>query len=83
MKENRISLTEAAFTNLCKKGSFIIEDSYGRSDIPFTTQQIKSLIKGEILEIKSMDGMIINNLILQDIGFDKINEILKRSPVYS
>jgi len=79
--ENRISLNEAMFTNLCKMG--YIKD--GNNQLTFTSTEIAKICKGEILEKNIENWGEINNykFLLQDIGFDLINEILKRSPIYS
>ena len=81
MKENRILLNESTFTNLCKSGFFTYNSrETGRDEISFTRLDIKSLAKGEIIE-KNVGNLY--KFALQDIGFDLIKEIIKRSPIYS
>ena len=81
MKENRILLNESSFTSLVKKG-FIIYDGI---EVSLYKSDISNLCKGEIVEKIHTDwtGDIIFKLALQDIGFDVINEILKRSPLFN
>lgn len=80
-KEIRTLLTESAFNNLCKNGR-ILHNSVlsGKTDIVFTNIDIKEIISGSILE-KETDDCILK-FALQDIGYDMIREILKRSPIY-
>jgi hypothetical protein len=81
MDEKRILLNESTFTNLCKMG--FLKD--GNIQLNFTSNEIATLCKGEILEKTYNDwsGNIIFKFALQDIGFEIINEILKRSPIFS
>ena len=81
MEENKIFLNESQFTNLVKNG-FI---KYNNIELTFDKSNIKTLCKGEILEKTYPDwsGNIIFKIALQDIEFDMINEILKRSPIFS
>lgn len=81
MEEKRISLSEALFTNICKMG--FIKD--GNFQLNFTSNEIKTLCKGEILEktYNNWGSNISYKFALQDLGFEMINEILKRSPIYS
>jgi len=81
MEEKRISLSEALFTNICKMG--FIKD--GNFQLNFTSNEIKTLCKGEILEktYNNWGSNINYKFALQDLGFEMINEILKRSPIYS
>ena len=81
MEEKRISLSEALFTNICKMG--FIKD--GNFQLDFTSNEIKTLCRGEILEkiYNDWSGNIIYKILLKDIGFEMINEILKRSPIYA
>ena len=78
MKENRILLTEATFTNLCKIGYFTTSD---RHDIYFSKEDIINLSNGKIIENETTGSMY--KFALQDIGFSLIKEILKRSPIFS
>lgn len=82
MIENRISLTEMTFTNLCKSG-FITQRSklYGTIDINITRVDMSILVKGDILKKNIGEEEFL--LALQDIGFDNIKEIVKRSPIFS
>ena len=81
MKENRISLNESSFTNLCKSGFYTYSSKEtGRDEISFTKMDIRKLSKGEIIE-KNVGN--IYKFAVQDIGFDLIKEIVKRSPLYS
>lgn len=77
MKEKRILLTEPMFIGLCKKGYYSTPDS---GDLYFTKEDIKTLATGKIAS-KEESG-IQWLFMLQDIGFDMIDEILKRSPIY-
>ena len=81
MEEKRISLSEALFTNICKMG--FIKD--GNFQLDFTSNEIKTLCRGEILEktYNNWGSNINYKFGLQDLGFEMINEILKRSPIYS
>jgi hypothetical protein len=79
--ERKILLTEGMFTGLCKMGSMKVENDI---QISFTSREITQLCKGEVLD-KSVIGWTENinfKFALQDIGFDMINEILKRSPLF-
>ncbi len=81
-KEIRTVFTESSFTSLCKNG-FLIHNSTlsGKIQVDFTSLDIKTLISGKILEIELDD--VVLKFILQDLGFEMIKEILKRSPIYS
>ena len=78
--ERRILLTEGMFTGICKMG--FLKD--GNTQLNFTSNEIVTLCKGEILEKTYNDWTenIIFKFVLQDIGFEMINEILKRSPIF-
>ena len=80
--EKRILLTEGMFTGLCKMGFMKFEND---TQITFTSREITQLCKGEVLD-KSVIGWsetTIYQFLLQDIEIDTINEILKRSPIFS
>lgn len=82
MKEMRILLNEKTFTNLCKMGFYTAVENNSKNDLYFTKEDIKLLATGKIV-IKEANYEQTNWLfMLQDIGFDIINEILKRSPIY-
>jgi len=82
MKETRILLTEATFTNLCKSGYFVHRSQSGGSiDIRITKSDMKVITSGQILE-KDLGDEIIK-IALQDIGLELIREIVRRSPMYS
>jgi hypothetical protein len=81
MVENRISLTEVAFTNICKNGFTYQQTPEGRLQINLTKNDIKVLMVGKILTKKA--GNINVLFALQDIGRFTIGEIVKRSPIYS
>jgi hypothetical protein len=81
MKEIRILLNEATFTNLCKSGFVRYNHpETGRHDIPISKEEIKSMTKGNILD-KESDGHF--RIAIGDFGIDNIKEIIKRSPLYS
>ncbi len=79
MKETRILLTEPMFINLCKKGYY---STLNNSDLYFTKEDIKLLATGKIVSKEESYVGIQWLFMLQDIGFDMIDEILKRSPIY-
>jgi hypothetical protein len=86
MEENnneiRIVLNESTFTNLVKKGTI----SDGTNLIQFTNRDMIELCKGKIVEkeIILWTGNIEYKILLQqDISNENINEILKRSPIFS
>lgn len=82
MSEIRILLTEATFTNLCKSGYFTHKSpQYGSVDIRLTKADMKVITSGKILT-KDIGGEVFQ-IALQDIGFDLIREIIRRSPMYS
>lgn len=82
MKETRILLTEQTFTELCKLGYVACKTSYfNRVEIPFTRSDMALLTAGEIVEKNEVSGKFL--IALEDIGLDRIAEILKRSPIYS
>ena len=69
------------FTSLAKKG-FLMD---GNVQLQLTTRELALLCQGKILEKQHIDwnGTIEYRLAMQDIGFEMINEILKRSPIFS
>ena len=79
--EKRILLNDASFTSLAKKGYVI----YDAKQITLTTREIALLCQGKIVEKQEMEwtGPIDYKIALADIGFEMINEILKRSPIFS
>jgi hypothetical protein len=79
--ELRISLNEELFTNICKFGYITRQLEEGRTDIRFTSLDIKSLSEGEILKKEIETTTIL--FLIQDIGSELIREIIKRSPIYS
>lgn len=81
MKEIRILLTEQTFTELCKRGAVEYKMSYFNTlEIRITKNDILDLSSGDIIT-KEVDGQEFK-LALQDIGYDRIAAIIKRSPVY-
>jgi hypothetical protein len=80
-KEIRMLLNEYTFTNLCKAGFFMHNSPTGKTDVFVNRNDIRTLIKGEILTIPV--GEEDFKIALQDIGFTMIREILKRSPLFS
>jgi len=62
---NRIVLTEKDFTSL-------VSNNLVFNSIIFTDRNLLELITGEIVEIDN------NLIILQDIGFDRISNILDK-----
>lgn len=81
MKEVRILLTEETFTLLCKQGFVAHKNSmFNVSQINITKVDMEKLISGDILS-KPQDGFDFK-LALQDIGYDRIFAIIKRSPIY-
>ena len=69
------------FTSLAKKG-FLMD---GNVQLQLTTRELALLCQGKILEKQHIEwaGPVEYRIALQDIGFDMINEILKRSPIFS
>jgi hypothetical protein len=82
MKEKRILLSEAMFTNLCKIGYYTAVENNSKNDLYFTKEDIKLLANGKVVEKDASYAQTNWMFMLQDIGFDIINEILKRSPIY-
>jgi Ulp1 family protease len=80
-REIRTLFTESTFTNLCKSGFLFHNGTEGKVQVNFTNEDIKTLINGKILEKELQDVYL--KFALQDIGFEMIREILRRSPVYS
>ena len=54
-----------------------------KNDLYFTKEDIRLLVTGKIVEKEASYAQTNWLFMLQDIGFDTINEILKRSPIYS
>jgi TRAP-type mannitol/chloroaromatic compound transport system substrate-binding protein len=81
MKETRILLNETTFTNLCKMGYFTHLGELGTQNVTITKTDIKRLSKGEIIS-KDFSNETIK-IALQDIGFELVKEIIKRSPMFS
>jgi hypothetical protein len=81
IKENRILLTEATFTNLCKMGFIKYQGSLGKSEMHFTRLDIIELVNGGIVTKDFTEDVF--KIGLQDIGLELIKEIIKRSPIYS
>lgn len=79
--EKRIVLTESMFTGICKRGFIQVDTD---NQLSFTSREIAQLCQGKILdkEVAGWSENINYKFILQDIGFDMINEILKRSPLF-
>ena len=78
----RIIVDEPMFTGICKRGFIQIDNS---TQLSFTSREITQLCQGKILE-KEIIGWSENKefeFILQDIDIEMINEILKRSPIFS
>jgi hypothetical protein len=83
MKETRILLTEVMFTNICKMGYYTAVENNSKNDMYFTKEDIKLLVTGKIVEKEASYAQTNWMFMLQKIEFDLINEILKRSPIYS
>jgi len=79
--EKRILLNDVMFTSLAKKG-FLMD---GNVQLQLTTRELALLCQGKILEKQHVEwaGTVEYRIAMQDIGFDMINEILKRSPIYA
>jgi len=79
--EKRIVVTEPMLVGICKRGFIQIDAD---NQVTFTSKEISQLCQGKILD-KEVVGWSENTnfkFALQDIGFDMINEILKRSPLF-
>jgi hypothetical protein len=79
--EKRIVVTEPMFVGICKRGFIQVDND---NQVSFTSREIAHLCQGRILE-KEVVGWSENTIFkfaLQDIGFEMINEILKRSPLF-
>ena len=83
MKETRILLNEPMFTNLCKMGFYTAVENNMKNDLYFTKEDIKLLVNSKVVEKDASYTQTNWMFMLQDIGFDIINEILKRSPIYA
>ena len=81
MKEIRIALGETDFINVCKTGTIIYGSGYNKLTVYITKRDMKLLSTGKVLE-QDVDGHLFK-IILSDIGFELIKEILRRSPVFS
>jgi hypothetical protein len=79
-KEIRTVFNEVTFTNLCKSGIAKHGIDYNKTDVYFTKQDIKKLVSGEIVTKNENDQVFL--YLLQDIGFELIKEIIRRSPIY-
>lgn len=79
-KEIRTVFNEITFTNLCKSGIAKHGIDYNKTDVYFTKQDIKKLFSGEIVTKNENDQVFL--YLLQDIGFELIKEIIRRSPIY-
>lgn len=78
--EIRTSLNETMFSNLCKSGVFTHGTGYTRTDVYFTKVDMRDLATGEIVT-KNENGQTFQYA-LQDIGFELVKEIIRRSPIY-
>jgi hypothetical protein len=83
MKETRILLTEAMFTNICKMGYYTAVENNSKNDLYFTKEDIKLLVTGKVVGKDASYTQTNWMFMLQEIEFDLIKEILKRSPIYS
>ena len=83
MKETRTLLNESMFTNLCKMGYYTAVENNSKNDLYFTKEDIRLLVTGKIVEKEASYAQTNWLFLLQDIGFDNINEILKRSPIFA
>ena len=83
MKEMRILLNEATFTNLCKMGYYTAVENNSKNDLYFTKEDIRLLATGKVVTKEASYEQTNWMFMLQDIGFDIINEIFKRSPIYT
>ena len=83
MKETRTVLNEAMFTNLCKMGYYTAVENNSKNDLYFTKEDIRLLVTGKRVEKEASYTQTNWLFLLQDIGFDNINEILKRSPIFA
>jgi len=83
MKEMRILLNETMFTNLCKMGFYTAVENNSKNDLYFTKEDIRLLVTGKVVTKDASYEQTNWLFMLQDIGFDTINEILKRSPIYT
>ena len=83
MKETRILLTEAMFTNICKMGYYTAVENNSKNDLYFNKEDIKLLVTGKVVEKDASYTQTNWMFMLQEIEFDLIKEILKRSPIYS
>ena len=83
MKEKRILLSESMFTNLCKMGYYTAVENNSKNDLYFTKEDVNLLITGKVVEKDDSYNQTKWLFMLSDIGIDLINEILKRSPIFS
>jgi len=79
--EKRILLNDIAFTSLAKKGYL----TDGSVQLQLTNREMALLCQGKIVDKPQIEwgGTTEYKIALQDIGFEMINEILKRSPIYA
>jgi hypothetical protein len=78
--EIRTLLNEVSFTHLCKSGVITHGTGYTRTDVYFTKVDLKNLASGEIVTKHENDQTF--QYALQDIGFELVKEIIRRSPIY-
>jgi len=83
MKEKRILLSESMFNNLCKMGYYTAAENNSKNDLYFTKEDVNLLVTGKVVEKDASYNQTKWLFMLQDIGIDLINEILKRSPIFS
>ena len=83
MKEKRILLSESMFTNLCKMGYYTAVENNSKNDLYFTKEDVNLLVTGKVVEKDASYNQTKWLFMLPDIGIDLINEILKRSPIFS
>ena len=76
-KEIRISVDEPMFRHLCKTGHIV----YQGVQIPVEYDDFVQFMGGSIIDIKHQGKKY--KLALQDIGLNRILQIVKNSPFYS
>jgi hypothetical protein len=79
--EKRIVVDEPMFIGICKRGFIQVDKD---TQVSFTSREVSHLCQGRILdkEVVGWSENINFKFALQDIGYDMINEILKRSPLF-
>ena len=83
MENTKIILTETLLTNICKNGFFTYSSKeLGTINLYFTKIDIDSLRKNEIVT-KSIEDFIFDFKADERIEDGMINEIIKRSPLFS